>query len=93
MTIQVILFGQLRTKIGKETVAIDSDGDASSKLGDVLEKIAQQYADARGLLLKPDGTIAGGLLVSIDDEAAVPDRDLALDADSTITLLTAISGG
>jgi molybdopterin converting factor small subunit len=93
MTIQVKLFGQLRTKVGMETVAIESNSDASSKLGFVLDEIAQQHNDARGLLLKPDGTIAGGLLVFIDDTAAVPDRDLALKSTSTITLLSAISGG
>ena len=93
MTIQVKLFGQLRTKIGSETVAVDSDGNDSSRLGDLLEEIAEKHADVRPFLLKPDGTIAGGLLVSIDEVAAVPDRDLALSAGSTITLLTAISGG
>ncbi len=93
MTIQVKLFGQLRTKIGTETVAIECDSSASSKLGDVLDEITRRHADVRDYLLKPDGTIAGGLLVSIDDVVAVPDRDLPLNANSTITLLTAISGG
>jgi len=93
MMIQVKLFGQLRTKIRKETIAIESDSNVSTTLGDLLEKIAQQHSDARDFLLKSDGTIAGGLLVSIDDEAVVSERDLALDAGSTITLLTAISGG
>jgi molybdopterin converting factor small subunit len=93
MTIQVKLFGQLRTIIGTETVAIECDSEVSSKLGVVLDEIAQQHADVRDYLLKPDGTIAGGLLVSIEDVVAVPDRDLPLSANSTITLLTAISGG
>ncbi|NOZ39567.1 MAG: MoaD/ThiS family protein [Planctomycetes bacterium] len=93
MTIQVKLFGQLRTKTGQETIAIESGSEGSPKLGDVLADIAQNYSEAKNLLFKPDGTIAGGLLISIDDEAAVPDPDLALKAGSTVTLLTAISGG
>ena len=93
MTIQVQLFGQLRTIIGTATIAIECDSDGSSKLGDVLDEIAKQHPDVREYLLKPDGSIAGGLLVSIDEVVAVSDRDLPLSANSTITLLTAISGG
>ena len=49
MTIQVQLFGQLRTIIGSATIAIDCDSDGSSKLGDVLEEIVQQHPDVRAL--------------------------------------------
>ena len=61
----------------------------------VIEHLHDPAAALREIhrLLKPDGTVAGGLLVFIDDAATVPDRDLALNNASTITLLTAISGG
>ncbi len=92
MTIHLRLGGQLRSTIGCESVAIELTDDAA-RLGSVLEEFCKTHPDARDMLLKPDGSVAGGLLVLIDDAAAGADCELAIADGATVTLLPAISGG
>jgi molybdopterin converting factor small subunit len=93
MTIHVKVGGQLRTTLGQEAIVVQTGGNRAMTLGGVLAAIAEQHAHARELLFKADGSIAGGLLVLLDDTAAVPDHKVALADGATITLLSAISGG
>ena len=98
MTIDVHLFGQLRLKIGKESVHVELANDCSENceadtLGYLLTQLAELYPDAQTLLFASNGKIAGGLLVSVGEVATVPTNDLSLKGISTITLLSAISGG
>ena len=93
MSIELKLSGQLRTKVGQESVVLEASGAEPTSFGDLLEQLATRHPDTREMLLRPGGTIAGGLLVLIDDVAAVPARDLAVVDGATITLLPAISGG
>ena len=93
MTIHLKLGGQLRTTIGQETIAIEIAEDGETNLGVVLKAFAKRHEKVRDMLLKADGTVAGGLLVLIDDAATSANCELAVDESVNITLLPAISGG
>lgn len=91
--INVKLGGQLRTKIGQETVSVACDNGSQSTLGAVLDQIAEMHPDARELLMTTEGAITGGLLILLDESAARADREIVVADDSTVTLVPAISGG
>ncbi|MCG8586282.1 MAG: MoaD/ThiS family protein [Pirellulales bacterium] len=93
MNVEIILGGQLRTKLATQSLTIAIEATSATTLGDVLDELVRQQPDARDLLLTGEGTIAGGLLVLLDDSAVVADRELQLGDGATITLVPAISGG
>ena len=92
MKLRIHYTTQLKAELGIDTEEIEVP--EGSRFSNVLGMLTQRYPDAFGrLVVAVDGRLMPSILPCIDDEQISPDDDPVLEAGSSVTLLSAISGG
>lgn len=92
MNVKVQYTTQLKAAIGhaEESVELPDGGT----LGDLLNSLCSKYPDAFAkLVVGESGDLHPSIILCIDDKQVSADASLALNDQSTVTFLSAISGG